>query len=95
MVILAQTLGFGTGAAGVKAFSGSVSPLGDLSKDYVGAVLEDAINLGAAISAFASGLGTATAGSRILFALSPGVSRRVGLALTREVDSWQGNRQRS
>lgn len=70
VVILAQTLGFGTDAAGVKAFSGSVSPLGDLSKGYVGAVLEDAINLGAAISAFASGLGTATAGSRILFALS-------------------------
>jgi amino acid transporter len=70
VVILTQTLGFGTDAAGVKAFSGSVSPLGDLSKGYVGAVLEDAINLGAAISAFASGLGTATAGSRILFALS-------------------------
>lgn len=70
VVILTQTLGFGTDAAGVKAFSGSVSPLGDLSNAYVGAVLEDAINLGAAVSAFASGLGTATAGSRMLFALS-------------------------
>jgi amino acid transporter len=54
----------------VKAFAGSSSPLGDLSKLYVGAGLQDAINLGAAISAFASGLGTATAGSRILFALA-------------------------
>jgi amino acid transporter len=70
VVILAQTLGFGTDAAGVKAFANSTSPLGDLSRTYVGAGLEDAINLGAAISAFASALGTATAGSRVLYALS-------------------------
>src|SRR4051812_22330715 len=69
-VMLSQTLGFGTNAAGVAAFSGTGSPLGDLSKTYVGSGLEDAINLGAAISAFASALGTATAGSRVLFALS-------------------------
>jgi amino acid transporter len=69
-VILSQTLGFGTGEAGVAAFAGSASPLGDLSKTYVGAGLEDAINLGATLSAFASALGTATAGSRVLFALS-------------------------
>jgi amino acid transporter len=68
--ILAQTLGFGTDAAGVMAFAGSSSPLGDLSKTYVGAGLEDAINLGATLSAFASALGTATAGSRVLYALS-------------------------
>jgi amino acid transporter len=69
-VILAQTLGFGTNEAGVSAFAGSSSPLGDLSKAYVGAGLEDAINLGATISAFASALGTATAGTRVLYALS-------------------------
>jgi amino acid transporter len=69
-VIVAQTLGFGTDPGGVKSFAGSSSPLGDLSKLYVGAGLQDAINLGAAISAFASGLGTATAGSRVLFALA-------------------------
>ena len=69
-VILAQTLGFGTNEAGVAAFAGSSSPLGELSKEYVGAGLEDAINLGATISAFASALGTATAGSRVLYALS-------------------------
>jgi amino acid transporter len=69
IVILAQTLGFGTDAAGVKAFSGSQSPLGDLSKAYVGDLFEDLINLGATVSAFASALGTATAGSRILYAL--------------------------
>jgi amino acid transporter len=68
--ILAQTLGFGTDKAGVAAFAGSSSPLGDLSRIYVGSFLEDLINLGATISAFASALGTATAGSRVLFAMA-------------------------
>jgi amino acid transporter len=70
IVIIAQTLGYGTGPAGVKAFSGSAGPFSDLSKAYVGGLLRDLINLGATVSAFASGLGTALAGSRILFALS-------------------------
>jgi amino acid transporter len=69
LCIIAQTLGFGTDSAGVKAFGSSSAPLGDLSKSYVGAGLQDAINLGAAISAFASALAAATAASRILFAL--------------------------
>jgi amino acid transporter len=83
--IIAQTLGFGTDAAGVKAFGESSSPLGDLSKDYVGAGLSDLINFGAMISAFASGLGTSTAGSRILFALGRDGfgSRRLGQASAR------------
>jgi amino acid transporter len=34
-VILSQTLGFGTDEAGVAAFAGSSSPLGELSKSYV------------------------------------------------------------
>jgi amino acid transporter len=70
VVICAQTLGYGTNAAGVKAFSGSAGPFDDLSKAYAGSALRDLINLGATVSAFASGLGTATAGSRILFAMS-------------------------
>ena len=70
IVISAQTLGYGTDAAGVEAFSGSAGPFDDLSKAYAGSVLRDLLNLGATIGAFASGLGTATAGSRILFAMS-------------------------
>lgn len=70
VVISAQTLGYGTDAAGVQAFSGSAGPFDDLSKAYAGAALRDLINLGATISAFASALGTSTAGSRILFAMS-------------------------
>jgi amino acid transporter len=85
VVMTAQALGFGTDAAGVKAFGESSSPLGDLSQSYVGSGLSDAINFGAMISAFASGLGTATAGSRILFALGRDGfgSRRLGQASAR------------
>jgi amino acid transporter len=69
LVMLAQSLGFGIDAAGVKAFAGSSAPLGELSKTYVGSGMEDAINFGATMSAFASGLGCAAGASRILFAL--------------------------
>src|SRR5213078_1870674 len=69
IVMLAQSLGFGIDAAGIKAFAGSSAPLGDLSKSYVGSGMEDAINFGATLSAFASLLGCAAGASRILFAL--------------------------
>jgi amino acid transporter len=69
VVMYAQTIGFGVGEQGVKKFSEASSPLGDLSKGYVGPVMADAINFGVMVSAFASALGTAAAGSRILFAL--------------------------
>jgi len=70
LCILVQTWGFGADAAGAKAFSTSAAPLGDLAKSYVGSTMSDLINLGATVSAFASGLGAATAGARILYALS-------------------------
>lgn len=70
LCILVQTWGFGANAAGAKAFSTSAAPLGDLAKSYVGSAMSDLINLGATVSAFASGLGAATAGARILYALS-------------------------
>jgi amino acid transporter len=69
LCFLAQSWGFGTDAAGVKAFAGSSSPLGDLGTTYVGSWMSNLINLGAAVSAFASALGTATGASRILFAM--------------------------
>jgi amino acid transporter len=83
--ILVQTWGFGATAAGAKTFAGSASPLGDLGKTYVGSSMSDAINFGAMISAFASGLGAATAGARILFALGRDgfTSRFLGSASTR------------
>jgi amino acid transporter len=85
VVIIAQTLGFGTGQAGVEAFGGSAAPLGDLSQNYVGRGLADAIDLGATISAFAAALAAATAAARMLFALARDGfgSRRLGLTSQR------------
>jgi len=85
IVMLAQSLGFGIGPAGVKAFSTSSAPLGDLSKSYIGNGMANVIDFGATISAFASALGTATGASRILFALGRDgfVTRRLGDASPR------------
>ena len=85
IVMFAQSLGFGIGASGVKAFSTSGAPLGDLAKQYVGGGMQDAINLGATISAFASCLGCAAGASRILFALGRDgfLTRRLGDASDR------------
>jgi amino acid transporter len=85
IVMLAQSLGFGINEAGVKAFSTSSAPLGDLSKRYVGSAMEDAINFGATLSAFASCLGCAAGASRILFALGRDgfLTRKLGDASSR------------
>ncbi len=64
-----QTLGFGIDAAGVKAFSGSEAPLGDLARMYSGRGLADALNLAAVISSFGAGMGCASVGARMLYAL--------------------------
>jgi amino acid transporter len=68
--MVAQTLGFGTDAAGVKQFAGSGAPLGDLAKGYVGSGLACVLDLGAMISALGAGVGCASVGARMLFALS-------------------------
>src|SRR5256885_95813 len=83
----AQTLGFGTDAAGVRAFSHSGAPLGDLAKSYVGSAMADVLDLVAILSALGAGLGCASVGARMLFALGrdgilarrlSGVSRSTG-----------------
>lgn len=66
----AQTLAFGTDPAGVKAFSGSEAPLGELAGMYVDPLMADALNLGAMLSALGAGLGGMAVGARMLFALS-------------------------
>lgn len=84
-VMFAQSLGFGLDAKGVKAFSTSGAPLGDLSTTYISKGFADAVNFGAMVSAFASALGTAAASSRILFALGRDgfITRRLGDASAR------------
>src|SRR5438552_3014422 len=66
----AQTLGFGTDATGVGAFSGSSAPLGDLAHSYIGSAMADILDLVAVLSAVGAGLGCASVGTRMLFALS-------------------------
>ena len=68
--MIAQTLGFGTDAAGVKAFATSGAPLGDLAKGYVGSGLACILDIGAMISALGAGVGCASVGGRMLYALS-------------------------
>ena len=65
----AQTLGFGTDAAGVHAFSHSGAPLGDLARSYVGRPMADILDVVALLSAVGAGLGCASVGARMLFAL--------------------------
>lgn len=69
-VIWVQSVGFGTGAAGVHAFASSSAPLVGLAGRYSGNALGVAISFGATISAFASGLGTAIGASRLLYVFS-------------------------
>src|SRR5205814_9766621 len=64
-----QTLGFGTGPAGVRAFAGSQAPLSDLATAYAGAGLADVLSLAAVASAIGSGLGCASVGAPMLYAL--------------------------
>jgi amino acid transporter len=82
LVMLGQSLGFGIDEAGIKAFAGSSAPLDDLSHSYVGSGMADAINFGAMMSAFASGLGCALGAARLLFALG-----RDGFVTTRLGDT--------
>lgn len=69
LISYTQSEGFGLTPAGVKAFADSTAPLAALAKTYMGNVMAGLIMFGATISAFSSGLGTATAGSRILFSM--------------------------
>ncbi|NMP24660.1 APC family permease [Sulfobacillus sp. DSM 109850] len=70
LISYTQSEGFGLGSAGVHAFSASTAPLATLAKTYVGRAMAAIIMFGANISAFSSALVTATAGARILFAMS-------------------------
>lgn len=69
-IMFAQTIGFGTDPAGVKAFSESDSSLVDLAKQYVGVGFGLIIAFTALVSSVASALGSTTAGSRLIFALA-------------------------
>ena len=65
-----EMMGFGTDAAGVRAFASSGSLLGDLGSAYIGGWVGDLITLGAAVSAFGCALACAVGASRLAFAFS-------------------------
>lgn len=88
LVIIAQSVGYGTDSKGVTAFVNDGSPYGDLGKAYVGSWFADLLNLVASISLFAILLGTVAGSARIMYALArdagsgrPGAGNR-GLAST-------------
>jgi amino acid transporter len=75
--MVAQTLGFGSDAAGVRAFARSGAPLGDLARSYIGSPMADILDLVAVASAVGAGLGCAAVCARMLYALGrDGVLRR-------------------
>ncbi len=76
--ITAQTLGFGTSAAGVSAFRHAQAPLSELAERYVGRPLASLLNLGAVLSALGAGLGGVIVAARMMFAFG-----RDGLAARR------------
>jgi amino acid transporter len=65
-----QSLGFGLDDPGVQRLVASQAPLGELAAHFVGGPLAPALDLGAALSALAAGLGGVTVGARMLFALA-------------------------
>jgi len=69
-VAFAQSIGFGLDAKGVAAFAASGSPLGDLATRYTSGTVSSFVMIGAAISAFAATLGSATAAARLLYAFA-------------------------
>ena len=78
--IVTQTLGFGTGAAGVSAFRHAQAPLGELAQRYVGVPLAASLDFGAVLSALGAGLGGVTVAARMMFAFGRDglASRRLG-----------------
>ena len=68
-VTAVEVMGFGTSDAGVKAFIGSGSLMGDLGTQYVGSWIGTVITLGAAVSAFGCCLACIVGSSRMLFAM--------------------------
>lgn len=70
LVMFAQTIGFGTDAAGIEAFAGASSTLTTLASTYIGPWFAVIISMLAFLVAFASLLSSTAAASRLLFALA-------------------------
>jgi amino acid transporter len=69
-VMFAQTIGFGTDAAGLKAFAGSANTLGDLSDRYIGEAFSLLISFTAVVGAFGCHMATGAISGRLLYAFA-------------------------
>lgn len=69
-VMFSETIGFGTDADGVAAFSGSTAPLSDLADLYLNSAFGMILAFTAAFAAFASALSSSAAAGRLVFALA-------------------------
>jgi amino acid transporter len=70
ITMYAETIGFGTNAAGVHAFATTGNALNQLATSYVGSWLAVIISLAATGSAFASAMASGAGAGRMVFALS-------------------------
>lgn len=70
IVMFAQTIGFGTDEAGLAAFQGSGSTLGELGETYVAHWFSLLVLVTAVLSAFASNLSSVTSAARLILALA-------------------------
>lgn len=70
LVMFAQTIGYGTDAAGQEAFAGASSTLTELSSTYIGPWFAVIISIIAFCVAFASLLSCSAAAARLVFALA-------------------------
>ncbi len=69
IVTAVESMGFGTSAAGVKAFINSPSLIGDLGTAYVSSWIGNVITIGVTISAFSCALACVVGAARLIFAL--------------------------
>lgn len=70
LIMFAQTLGFGTGEAGVAMFAESTSSLIDLAELYIGTPYAVLLGFLALIVAFAAALSSTAATARLIYALA-------------------------
>jgi amino acid transporter len=66
LVIYTQSLGFGLGASGVRAFGGSSDPMVELTGQYAGHAFAVILAAGACVSAYAAAFGSTITTSRLL-----------------------------
>lgn len=92
VVMFAQTIGFGTDAAGLKNFASSQNSLGALSDRYIGEAFSLLISFTAVVGAFGCHMATAAVSGRLLYAFA---RDGLGPKPLAHIDSGTGSPQRA